>query len=75
VSKCSFASNSGATSALAGSPGFTNPPLALQRITDAGDRSLIPILSDINMHNAPNPHAGACQHRTWAKSSRNWSSS
>jgi hypothetical protein len=36
---------------------------------------LIPILSDINMHNAPNPHAGACQHRTWAKSSRNWSSS
>jgi hypothetical protein len=59
VSKCCFASNSGATSALAGSPGFTNPPLALQRITDAGDRSLIPILSDINMHNAPNPHAGA----------------
>jgi hypothetical protein len=35
--------------------------MALQRITDAGDRSLIPILSDINMHNAPNPHAGACQ--------------
>jgi hypothetical protein len=26
VSKCCFASNSGATSALAGSPGFTNPP-------------------------------------------------
>jgi hypothetical protein len=54
---------------------YQSAPLALQRITDAGDRSLIPILSDINMHNAPNPHAGACQHRTWAKSSRNWSSS
>jgi hypothetical protein len=29
--------------------------MALQRITDAGDRSLIPILSDINQHNAPQP--------------------
>jgi hypothetical protein len=44
--------------------GLPNPPLALQRITDAGNRSLILILSDINMHNAPNPHVGACQHRT-----------
>jgi hypothetical protein len=76
VSKCCFASNSGATSALAGSHGFAqSAPMALQRITDAGNRSLILILSDINMHNAPNAHAGACQHRTWAKSSRNWSSS
>jgi CheY-like chemotaxis protein len=50
VSKCCFASNSGATSALAGSPGFAqSAPMALQRITDAGDRSLILILSDINM--------------------------
>jgi CheY-like chemotaxis protein len=45
VSKCCFASNSGATSALAAQ----SAPMALQRITDAGDRSLILILSDINM--------------------------
>ena len=46
-----FASNSGATFALAGSPwSLPNlPNAALQRISDAGDASLILILSDINM--------------------------
>jgi CheY-like chemotaxis protein len=46
-----FASNSGVTSAqVAFRWSLHKPPaLALQRITDAGDQSLILILSDINM--------------------------
>jgi CheY-like chemotaxis protein len=45
------ASSSGATSApIALQWNLRNlPPMALQRITDAGDRSLILILSDVNM--------------------------
>ena len=51
MSKCCSGSSSGMISAPVGSPwSLPNPPpLALQRITDAGDRSLILILSDINM--------------------------
>ena len=51
MSRCCSGSNSGATFALAASRwSLPNPRrMALQRITDAGDRSLILILSDINM--------------------------
>jgi CheY-like chemotaxis protein len=51
MSKCCSGSSSGTTSVLAGSQWIlpNQPPLALQRINDAGDRSLILILSDINM--------------------------
>jgi CheY-like chemotaxis protein len=50
MSKRYSASSSGATSALAVSPwSLRNPPMALQRITDAAGVSLILILSDINM--------------------------
>jgi len=40
-------------------------PMALQRITDAGDRSLILILSDINM-----PGMTGLEHRSKAKAMR-----
>ena len=51
MSKCCSASSSGVISVP---PSFTmefaqTAPMALQRIADAGDRSLILILSDINM--------------------------
>ena len=51
MSRFCFVSNSGAICALAD---FTmefaqSAPMALQRIADAGDESLILILSDINM--------------------------
>ena len=51
MSKCCFASNSGGISALTVSLwNLRNPPQwHFQRITDAGDRSLILILSDVNM--------------------------
>jgi CheY-like chemotaxis protein len=51
MSRCCSASNSGATCAPAVSPWNlrNRPAMALQRITDAGDQSLILILSDINM--------------------------
>jgi CheY-like chemotaxis protein len=51
MSRCYSASNFGATCALAGSP-WNLPSLprqALQRISDAGNATLILILSDINM--------------------------
>src|ERR1700757_3046439 len=44
------ASSSGGISALTASPwNLRNPPMALQRISDARDRPLLLILSDINM--------------------------
>jgi CheY-like chemotaxis protein len=50
MSKYCSESSSGMISAPVGSPwSLPNPPLALQRINDEGDRSLILILSDINM--------------------------
>jgi CheY-like chemotaxis protein len=49
MSKCYFASSSGATSALAAMEFAQSAAMALQRITDAAGLSLILILSDINM--------------------------
>jgi CheY-like chemotaxis protein len=51
MSRCCFASASGAICVLAGLPwSLLNPlPAALQRISDAAGVSLILILSDINM--------------------------
>jgi hypothetical protein len=49
MSKCYSDGTSGATSAPAAMESAQSAPLALQRINDASDRSLILILSDINM--------------------------
>jgi CheY-like chemotaxis protein len=49
MSRCCFASTSGATCALTGSPWNLRNLLPLPSASPAGDRSLILILSDINM--------------------------